>query len=90
MNGLLAIALGVYAATAFFRATETKREILYAAIFLTAVSWLTASAWTPAPNVLPVLPLIPRLCAVDGAEERFTATVNGCASMQSCLQRPHA
>jgi len=48
VNGLLAIALGVYAATAFFRATETKREILYAAIFLTAVSWLTAAkvmAW---------------------------------------------
>lgn len=48
VNGLLAIALGVYAAVAFFRATEVKGEILYAAIFLTAVSWLTAAkvmAW---------------------------------------------
>ena len=48
VNGLLAIALGVFAAVAFFRATEVKSEILYAAIFLTAVTWLTAAkvmAW---------------------------------------------
>jgi signal transduction histidine kinase len=43
VNALLAIALGVYAAVAFFGATEVKRQILYSAIFLTAVIWLTAA-----------------------------------------------
>ena len=48
VNGLLAVGTGVYAAVAFFHATEVKREILYAAIFLTAVVWLMAAkvmAW---------------------------------------------
>ncbi len=48
VNGLIAIALGVFSAMQFFRAEQVKQEIMYAALFVIAWSWLSVAkvmAW---------------------------------------------
>ncbi len=43
INGLLAMALGVFSAVRFFGTDQVKQEIMYAALFVIAWSWLLAA-----------------------------------------------
>lgn len=40
LNGLVALGLAAFSTVKFFRASETKYEILHATVFLSAVIWL--------------------------------------------------